>query len=49
MTKKELIAALAKYNDDEEVVIATNVRKGRMICPIAKIEKGNLGIYIVKE
>lgn len=49
MTKKELIAALAKYDDDESVVIATNVRKGRMISPIAKVENGSLGIYIYKE
>lgn len=47
MTKKELIKALANFDDNEIVYIAMPIRRGFNLSQIKNIEQKAMGLYII--
>lgn len=47
MTKKELIKALANFDDNETVYIAMPIRKGFNLHTFDKAEKRTMGVYLI--
>lgn len=47
MTKKDLVKALANFDDNETVYIAMPIRKGFNLHTFDKVEQRSMGVYLM--